>query len=279
MSPVLIAFAAIAEGGIDAWVFASIIAALAACLTLAAYHANWRARVEPVQVRADAEGVVVNGRLTPRASIRAGLATPGISPRVVLRRHLRFPVELQTESQEEAGALLHSLGLDASQKFADFYGRSWIEARWAYVVGVFLAFSLVGFVCSKLGEVGKVLLVPLWVMGVAVWLMPTRLRVGRDGVAIRWLWVHRIIGYGEIEDVGRYEQISGVGITTIGLQIQVRTGMVRVPMGVRRWTVFGTWQRGESNLALAWERMREAARLFHRKTAARAEDDARGKGR
>lgn len=268
MSPLLLALAALAERGSDARTFAQMMVALACFFTLFAYRANWRPMVHPVLVRADAEGAMLNGDVIARTAIRAALSAPGVAPRVVIRRRLRPSVELQMESQSEARALLEALGLDAPHAPVDFYGRSWVEAHWAYFLGGLLILPVVGFVCSKMGNIGDWLIVPLCLTVVVAWLLPTRLRVGADGIAIRWLWVHRFVGYGEIEDVARYEEFHGIGVKAVGLHIQHRSGVVRVPMGMQRWTFFGTLKTGETNIALAWERMREAAITFHQRGAA-----------
>ena len=239
------------------------LAALAGFFTLVAYQANWRPRVSSVAVRASADGVTIGGRFIHRGEIRAGLATSGVAPRVVLRRRLWFPVELQMTSQAEAHALLRALELDASQVFADFRGASWIHVHSVYWVGSLLFGPLVGFACSKLGAptaLGALLMVLSWTV---LWCWPTRVRIGANGIAIQWFWVRRFVGYEDIEDVVRYEELSGLGITTIGLRLQAHEREVRVAMGFRRWTVFGAFSTGESNMAFAWERAREAAMAFH----------------
>lgn len=266
-APLLAALMVAVEG--DA-AMARLLAAGGALLTVVLWWRNPRPRFEQIAVRADADGVALAGRFVARSTLRAALATPGVAPRVVLRRRVLPAFELQMESQPQARALLQALGLDASSAAVDFYGRSWVETHWAYYLGTLAAMPLVGYVLSKAGEVGRVLSYPAAaaVLGALFWRL--RLRVGAEGVTVRWFWVHRVIAYDAIEDVARYEESTGLAAVTIGIHIRTRTGVMRLPMGSKR-NIFGRYVGpGETTIALASERMREAALAFEQRRADKA---------
>jgi hypothetical protein len=75
----------------------------------------------------------------------------------------------------------------------------------------------------------------LAVLGVFAFMVPGRLSVGRNGIALRWLWTLRTVPLDEIELVTRYEErVSWV----VGLRLDLRSGRVvfvpmRMPLGMR----------------------------------------------
>ncbi len=266
LSPILglLLLAAVGDPGV--LVFAPIVAVLSASLTLFAHRENWRPLITPVVVRADGEGVMISGRFIPRARIRAGLVMPDVAPRLVLRCRLQLPVELQTESLAEARTCLRSLGLDASQTSVDFHGLSWVLTSPLYVVVTVLALPLAGFLCSKAGFNGRPVAPALLSLWILAFLLPTRLRVSTDGLALRWLWVRRFIGHGEIEDVTCYDESFGSRLDAVGLRIELSSKTVLVPMGLRdQWSLLRRDTSRATEVALAWERIREAALVFHGK--------------
>src|SRR5262249_31956734 len=84
--------------------------------------------------------------------------------------------------------------------------------------------------------------------------IPTRLRVGADGVELRWLWLRRLLAYRDMASVTRYEKgkLGKRGHQT-GLCFEMRSGEVRVP--------FRSDEGGEG--AVLEERIREAMPPFY----------------
>jgi hypothetical protein len=230
---------------------------------------KWQQRLSPVHVEAGPEGVRVGDRFVPRAQIQAGLVVPGPSPRVLLRRGARLDVELQASSTEEARGLLRAIGLDATQAVADFRALSWALGRRRYgmlIGGGFAAFYLFFMNVLRLGQdhghapgLGGATM-GLFVAGIVamlvVFMSPTRLRVGADGLALGWLWTRRFVGYDQIEDVSRFEK--GWGRSHVcGVRLQLRTGeevLVPVTQG----------DRSSQEIAVIEERIQEAMESFRR---------------
>jgi hypothetical protein len=180
-------------------------------LTYASYRFDPYPRVERVKVEASPAGLRVGDRLIPRDGIREGLVVPGPRPGVLLRRGLAPAMLLVAADVAEARTLLRALGLDASQATAHFYTLS--RAQVGYRVGVPIVAGLLGLwmICGlaiSLGAnsgVGGFVAGGMWAASCLATLVafytPTRLDVGADGLALRWFWMRRFIGYGEIATV------------------------------------------------------------------------------
>jgi hypothetical protein len=241
------------------------LATVGAFLALVAYRANWRPLVTPASVRADAEGVTVAGHFVPRAAIRKGLVLPGAPPRVLLERSFRPDVEIQVSDVAEGRALLRALGLDASQAVADFRTPSRALSKRRYGVGVGLGLAGLG---AAFASVTTGVSTPLGPAALAVGMLamlilfvaPTNLGVGADGIAVRWLWTRRFLGFDEMTGVTRFEKGWGNG-RVVGIRVALRSGeTVDLP------TAQGNW--GEGQTAVLLERIREAVETFRQGGAA-----------
>lgn len=266
-SPALISLAALIAGfSVRKDFFAGLFhpAFLAAALTMVAWRKNWRPRIDPVRVTADAAGVHVGDRFIPRAEIRDGLVLPGNPPQVKLTRRWGLPVLLQTNSYQEARGLLRALGLDASQTVATFRTRSRAVARRRNTAGIVAIFMGIyggfigGMVNVKHHPTAGGFAAAFFVLGLTammtVLLMPARLSVGADGIALTWFGRKRFIGYGDIDSVSRYDRSWGRS-RQLGLTVALRSGEeVTIPVGQARWD--------EEHVAAIQERMREAMETF-----------------
>jgi hypothetical protein len=236
-----------------------------------AWRKNWHPEVTPVAVRADHNGVTVGEEHVPRADIKQGFVMPGMTPQVQLRRRgLRTPVEIQVGSTGEGRALLRALGLDASQTVATFRGVSMMLAKRRYGMIIGLAFG--GFIAGMMnalrfrglspafGAMGFVLLATSIVAFAGLMIAPTRITVGADGIATRWLWQKRFYGFDEIDAVNRFER--GYGRShVVGLKLLLRDGKeVFLPMSQGSW--------GDGDAGIIEERVREAMETFRRGDAA-----------
>jgi hypothetical protein len=189
---------------------------------------------------------------------------------VLLRRRGRLPIELQAGSTEEGRGLLRALGLDASQTVAHFrtLSRALAKRRHWLLFGMGFAAFWLGLVNSlatraHMGPSGATILVCLagLVAALSLLLAPARLSVGADGIAIRWLWTKRFLGYDEIREASRYEK--GVGRSHVsGIRIILRSSEeVLVPVNQGSMA-------DPTSVALIEERIREAAETFRRGDAA-----------
>lgn len=234
------------------------------------WRRNPRPVIAPVQVRADADGVEIDGQRVPRSEIREGFVLPGSPPRVKLSRRWAAPIELQVGSTEEGRALLRVLGLDVSQTVATFrtMSRALTKRRYiAAVLGSFFAVYggfMVGLARSRYhptmaAVTGIAFLIALASM-MLVLLMPTKLSVGADGIVLRWFFRDRFIGYGDIADTEQYDKGWGRS-RQIGLTVTLRSGeKISIPTGQAKWS--------NEDVAIIQERMREAMEAFRAGDAA-----------
>ncbi len=238
--------------------------------TFLAYRA-WRSDIWPqidhVAARADEGGLHLGELHVPRAEIRDGVLLPGRPPRVRLRRRLRLPIELEVASIDEGRALLRALGLGASQKVAVFGALSRAVARkrnGALALAIFLAvYAGVAVWMNSHGAAAlraSELLAMLDILAIAaVFLMPTRLSVGADGVALRWFGRERFIAYSDVVGVNRYGRPrQGMdGLRFAGVMLELRSGeSVPIPIAQAK--------EDEQGSFIVEERIREALEAHRR---------------
>ncbi len=237
------------------------VTALGIVFTVLAYRKNWRPVATPASVRANRKGVVVGDAFFPRATIRTGFVLPGLPPRVVLRRPFLPTVEIQVPSADVGRDLLRAIGLDASQAVAEFrsLSRALSKRRYGVAAGVGFGGLLMGFL-AVLGNfpAANVLASPLLVVALVamavLFASPTRISVGADGIALRWLWTRRFLGFDEITSVARFDKGWG-NSRILGMRVTLRSGEV-----VEIATSQGQWGDGETAIIL--ERIREAIETY-----------------
>ena len=193
-----------------------------------------RNTVEPVIVRAGADGIAIGDRFHTRAELLRGVLVP-TEHRVLLHRRFRRPLVIEATGADEAHALLLALGLDASQTVADFRALSPLLAQRSYLaiaaLGLIVLWAWLRDLHAWLGgtpaarhgslelAVGGIL-----VAATLALLTPMRVRVGADGIALRWLGTRRFVGFDEIEDIERFALSLLVGPAFIVvLRIVVRS--------------------------------------------------------
>lgn len=240
-----------------------------------AYRANLDPVAEPGAVSADAAGVYRAGAcVIPRAEIEAGFVAPGSTPTVRLfRRGVgALPVRIAVRDVEEGRALLRSLGLDASQSVGELRAGSQI-LEWSprhYVLQAVPILAGVALVAASLVipfrslAVGMCVLALLSLVGglasmTTFGMSRTRVLVGADGVATRWLNQEAFYPFAEIASVQRYQREAG-GRFILGVELLRKNGpAVRIPCGQEGWT---TVDPGEIE-----ERIREALEQHRRSVA------------
>lgn len=176
------------------------MAIIAAVLRFGVARENSRAVPAERDVHVSAEGVRVDGELIPRASIAEGSYQPRLREPSTIRlfdRRKRIVFEARAESEEQAQAMLRALGLDASQKRAEFR----VAGRFAGpgAQGGMAALAMIGVLATRFFlETGPgpffALLAVLGLLAV----IPSTMTVGVDGVLVRWLWQRRFIPMAEI---------------------------------------------------------------------------------
>ena len=212
------------------------------------------------------EGLFEAGRLiVPRAQIRAGflLPDPPKGPRVQIQRQRRLPIEIRVRDEAEGRALLRALGLDVTQRAAQFStpSRAVTDPRWSIALGVGFAmlYTLLGVFSHGLGAHGAIVQAPILAVYLGfMFLTRTSLTVGADGILRSWLGNKEFWSYGEIERVKYFaDQSFWQKQKWQGIEIVLRSGgTVRIPISAKGW-------RTQSKLELIFERIREA-RESHR---------------
>jgi hypothetical protein len=212
-------------------------------------------------LEAGKEGVLERGRLyVARDQIRAGflLPDPPRGPRVRIQRKWRLPIEIRVRNEVEGRALLRALGLDATQRAAEFFtpSRAMSDPRWAIVLGVgFAALSMLlgGFDAAR-GSRGPGLQIPIVAAYLGfLFLTRTSLTVGADGILRSWLGKKEFWSYGDIESVKQYiDQRFWRKQKWEGIELVLRSGdSVRIPVSAKGW-------RNETGLELIIQRVRDA---------------------
>lgn len=184
---------------------------------VASSRLNLRAKRSRANVRADADGVWVSGKLiVPRARIADGFFQPrpgrdpnkassyGSSIRLVdKRRRVIFEAEAE---ESEALEMLWALGLDPGSKRAEFNASSPLYATLGrnllFIFGMMGVGFLLALLLTALGARAPViplLVLPMFFGG----MLPSKIAVGVDGVLVRWLWQKKFIPMAQIASVAR----------------------------------------------------------------------------
>jgi hypothetical protein len=240
-----------------------------------AWRKNPYAREVPGKLEVDGGGVQWNGeRLVARAELKDGMVLPRASgpPIVRLRRRgLRLAKEIRVSDRNEGRGLLRALGFDASQAVATFSLPSRVVGdkrlrRWLVggVMGSFVLMGVLGAVVARMGtgmSFGPLLPV-LWAVAISsivlVTAVPTKLRVGADGLHVSWWRSTRFIPYGEVARVDPFED-SGMGNNRVaGLELLLKSKeRVRIPILSKRSSI-------RDELYLVHERIAEAIETWSR---------------
>lgn len=236
-------------------------------------------------ISVDDAGVYHAGKLlAERDELEAGFITPkatGVTVRLQ-RRGRRPSLTIAVRDVEEGRALLCALGLDATQTAAELRAASDVFA-WSLpkqLVVLTAPILAAAFVLPGLAVVlgaGKVLgvMTPLMTITALTWIFglifaPTRVRVGVDGVATRWLGRERFVPFSRVRGVQTYEERVG-GKTYFGVALDLDGGeRVKIPAGQKGFT--------SMNTAELEERIREALAL-HREGAGPVDERLLARGR
>ncbi|MFO0588309.1 MAG: hypothetical protein U0441_12245 [Polyangiaceae bacterium] len=264
---------------------------LGTVFSVLAWQRNFFHIERPGKLLADAKGVWFEGRLiAQRDQIDSGFVLPRPDGKLFVRlrrKGARLPVEVRVADREEGRGLLRALGLDASQSvaqfrlpssaFADPAARKKFMVRFGVVLGG-LAFTAAMF-ARTLPAVAPFFpfLMALVALSTAVTAMiPTKLRVGADGLQISWMRRQRFLAYGDITHIDPYEE-PGMGKNRwAGLVVSLKSGeKVHLPIIAKQSSLrdqvyviheriseaIDTWSRGDgvADAALVRRSGREAS--------------------
>lgn len=189
-------------------------------------------------------------RLAGRDELEAGFITPrptGVTVRLQ-RRGRRPSLTIAVKDVDEGRALLRALGLDATQTAAEIRAASQIFA-WSLskqllvLTGPILVpiFAVQGLAVVLGASKVLAVIVPLLLLSAFTWIFgmifaPTRVRVGVDGVATRWLGKDRFVPFSKVRSVEAYEERVG-GKTYLGVALDLDGGeRVKLPAGQKGFT-------------------------------------------
>jgi hypothetical protein len=177
------------------------------------------------ELRATRNGVYVRGkRLVARREIGKAYLWPGSGNGALVRIErkglLAGPIDLKVKTVEEGRALLHALGLDATQSASEFsvagvsrgHFRKRLYTCWAGTGTAFALLVLLGILKAKLGIPNAVAggmgftAGLLYIGSILQMVAPAKVVVGADGVYLKWLWQKRFVA---IEDIERAEIVEG----------------------------------------------------------------------
>jgi hypothetical protein len=181
-----------------------------ALLCLLALFAVWKGSARGgVGLRVGRTGIVIGGVLQlPRKALRRALVVEEEGQTtVVLQSHLLHLIDVADRA--EGNAILRALGMTPATSTTEFSFDSPLAQRISSPA--FWIFLFLPALAIPLGQglmLWPVLLLLLpWYAVLFLLAIPRKLRIGLDGVTIRWLWQRRFFPYREIRTV-RQEDTS-----------------------------------------------------------------------
>jgi hypothetical protein len=195
---------------------------LALSIPLAMWSYGRPRRVGPrVRARVEGKRLYVGARLLVGA-IRTGRVIPSARDGVFvrLREGSEFGVhDLRVDSIEEGRALLAALGVDPRRSVSKFRVRAPSLAQ--YVTRTRLAWiSAAAFIASLLalpsfGWAGALLLLLVSFLAFCVFALSLTIdgeaTVGRDGIAVRWLWARRFLPLADVAEARAEASLTWIG--------------------------------------------------------------------
>ena len=197
---------------------------------------NPRPREVEGVVSVSEEGVRIGQALVlPREQIKAGFVVPRPDKRPIVRlekKGIGPALEIRVENEDEGREVLRRLGLDATQTIASFVLPSRIFAderlRRRYAATLVAIFALAGILTRLLQS--AIELVPIGLgfatLGLGLFMISSRthLRVGADGIVLRWFRNERFVSFDEIASIELYEEKRFQRRRWAGARIRLRSG-------------------------------------------------------
>jgi hypothetical protein len=177
------------------------LASIATAFRFGLARDNSRAKAVERDIRISAEGVRSDGELLPRSLVADGWYQPrarGSTIRLFDKRK-RIIFEARVSTEEQAQEMLRALGLDASQKRAEFRTVSPLAVRQQTGIGAgALAMAVMLLSRHFLHAAGPWPFISILAAFTCFVLIPAKVTVGVDGVLVKWLWQNRFIPMSEI---------------------------------------------------------------------------------
>jgi hypothetical protein len=199
------------------------LASIATAFRFGLARDNSRAKAVDRDIHISSEGVRIDGELLPRRLVADGWYQPralGSTIRLFDKRK-RIIFEARVSTEEQAQAMLRALGLDASQKRAEFRTVSPLAVRQQTGIGVG-AVAMAVMLLSRhfLHAAGPWPFISILGAFMLLVVFPAKVTVGVDGVLLKWLWQSRFIPMSDIVT------IHAEGPTRIRLEL--RDGRVEI---------------------------------------------------
>ncbi len=195
------------------------------------------------ELRATRNGVYVRGkRLVARREISRAYVWPGTGVGTLVRIErkglLGGPIDLKVKDVDEGRALLHALGLDATQSATEYsvagpsrgHWRKRLYFCWAGTGSAFASLIALGVLHRPLalGGVASAAVGTFAALAYAVSMLQlfwqSRVVVGADGVYVRWLWQKRFIPIEEIASVSVVEGDYAFNGYPIYVRMKLKSG-------------------------------------------------------
>ncbi len=204
------------------------------------WRRNFSPRVANARLRADGSG------LETQTETKTFLARAEIDDALILkpregtpvvrihRRGLRAPIDIGVPSDAAARSLVLALGLDAGHSSANFRLVSPAFAHpFRTVAAVVAAFGALGFLAPN--DLRPALAFATLSTVAFLFLIPSYLTVGADGLVLRWLGKKRFVPHGEIKAIERFDRGFGLTWRVRGLDAVLESEeIVEINTGVDR---------------------------------------------
>lgn len=220
----------------------------------------WRknpwARSVPVRTHGDAQRATLGSLTVRRDEIKNAFLLPRVGRRPLVRiaRKTWFApaIELELPHVGEARRFLRAMGLDGSQTVASFRLPSRVLAHRYRTMAASVAMMVIVVVGSRFshGVFDLEAMAPLVLLLTLLFIVPSTLSVGVDGILLGWFGRKRFVRHADIERLSTYE--DGFGKSRyVGIELLLASGEV-LKLPIRQ----SGWDDGE--LEIIEERIREA---------------------
>lgn len=211
---------------------------LSAALTALIWIRNPRAREIENSVRVNNDGVQIDGvMILPREQIKAGFVVPrpNKQPLVRIERKGFGPaVEIRVENEEEGRDVLRRLGLDASQTIASFvlpsrfFAIELQQGQNATLMGIlFILIAILSrFVRTNVTAFPVVIGFTALGLALAALLTRTHVRIGADGIVLKWFRTQRFIPYDELQAIESYQETGIRRNRWAGVRLRLQSGEI-----------------------------------------------------
>lgn len=240
--PLLTAIAFLVVGIYSAqWLFLMLIPhslILAGALGAMLWIRNPRPREIEGAVSVSEEGVHINKMLAlPREQIKAGFVVPRPDKRPIVRiekKGLPPATEIRVENEDEGREVLRRLGLDATQTIASFVlpSRLFVDDKFqkqylAIFSGAIVLSAVVPwFIPLHVGITPIFIMLASMSFAATALLTRTHLRIGADGIVIKWFRTERFIPHDEIASIESYEETRFQRRRWAGVRVHLQSGEI-----------------------------------------------------